>query len=43
MPGDEIPVDEEEETYRKAKTHELIPIENDSINTRNKFSAKWSP
>jgi len=42
-PGDEIPVDEDEETYRKAKEYEVIPIEDGSSVSKNKVTALWSP
>ena len=42
-PGTEIPVDEDEETYRKAKKLEAIPIEEESLTKKNRFEAVWSP
>ena len=41
-PGTEIPVDEDEETYRKVKKLEAIPIEEESL-TKKGFEAVWSP
>ena len=43
-PGMEIPVDEDEETYRKAKKLEAVPIiaEESSIK-KNRFTAEWCP
>ena len=42
-PGTEIPVDEDEETFRKAKEIEAIPIEGESNITKNRFNCLWSP
>ena len=42
-PGTEIPVDEDNETYRKAKVMEIVPIELHSTSTKNRFKALWSP
>ena len=42
-PGTEIPVDEDEETYRKAKKLEAIPIEEESLTKKNRYEAVWSP
>ena len=42
-PGIEIPVDEDEETYRKAKELEAVPIEEESPIKKNRFEAVWSP
>lgn len=42
-PGTEIPDDEDEETYRKAKKLEAIPIEEESLTKKNRFEAVWSP
>jgi len=42
-PGMEIPVDEDEETYRKAKELEPLGIEDESITTKNRFKALWCP
>ena len=42
-PGTEIPVDEDEETYRKAKKLEAVPIEEESPTKKNRFEAVWSP
>lgn len=44
IPGMEIPVDEDAETYRRAKKLEAIPIDADeSTIKKNRFSALWSP
>jgi hypothetical protein len=42
-PGTEISVDENEETYRKAKELEAVSIEERSSTKKNRFSALWSP
>ena len=42
-PGMEVPFSEDDETYRKAKVLEPIPIEEESITTVNRFSALWCP
>jgi len=42
-PEDEIPVDEDEETYRKAKKYEPIPLEDESTVSKNLFKVLWSP
>lgn len=42
-PGTEIPVDEDEETYRKAKELEVVPIEKESTTKKNRFEAVWLP
>lgn len=42
-PCAEIPVDEDEETYRKAKELEVVPIEEESTTKKNRFEAVWSP
>jgi hypothetical protein len=42
-PGTEIPVDEDEETYRKAKKLEVWPIEEESQTKKNRFEAIWNP
>lgn len=42
-PGTEIPVDEDEETYRKAKEFEAVPIEEESQTQKNRFNAEWCP
>jgi hypothetical protein len=42
-PGTKIPVDEDEETYRKAKALEPISISEDSSTNKNRFKAEWCP
>lgn len=42
-PGTEIPVYEDEETYRKAKKLEAVPIEEESSTKKNRFKALWCP
>lgn len=42
-PGTEIPIDEDEETFRRAKEFEAIPIEEESRTQKNRFKAVWSP
>ncbi len=42
-PGTEIPVDENHETFRKAKQLEAITIEEESQTKKNRFEAVWSP
>jgi hypothetical protein len=42
-PGTEIPIDEDEETYRKAKELEAIPIEKENPTKKNMFEAVWCP
>lgn len=42
-PGTEIPADEDGETFYKAKGFEVVPIEEDSASTKNRFKALWSP
>jgi len=43
MPGDEIPVDEEEETYRKVKVLTPVALNRKQVNEKNFFQALWSP
>lgn len=42
-PGTEIPVDERNETYRKAKVLEAVPVEQHCSVTKNRFKALWCP
>lgn len=41
--GTEIPVDEDEGIYRKAKKLEVFPIEEESQTRKNRLEAIWSP
>jgi len=43
VPDDEIPVDEDEETFRRAKNLEAVPIREESVVKKNRFEAEWSP
>lgn len=42
-PGDEYPVDEEDETYKKAKRLEAVYIDESSQYKKNKVEARWVP
>ena len=42
-PGTEIPVDEDEETFKKAKELTPVPLRPRSPVTKNKFKAIWAP
>lgn len=42
-PGEEYPVDEEDETYKKAKELTAVEIDKESQYKRNRVEARWTP